>query len=41
MGFTDFHVKSSYSHAPGVGTDIIGPGEAVFTIKCGKNKEFR
>ena len=24
------HIKASYSHDPRVGTDIIGPGEAVF-----------
>ena len=33
-GFFDvFHIKSSYSHEPRVGTDIIGPGEAGFAIR--------
>ena len=27
-----FHIKTSYSHDPRVGTHIIGPGETVFAI---------
>ena len=36
--FGIFHMKSSYSHEPGVGTDTTGPGEAVFTTRRGKFK---
>ena len=36
-GFLDIlHIRSSYSHDPRVGTDTIGPGEAVFTIRRAK-----
>ena len=36
-----FHVKSSYSHEPGVGTGTTGPGEAVFAIRIVKFKELQ
>ncbi len=34
------HTKSQYLHAPRVGTDIIGPGEAVFAVRCMKFKQI-
>ena len=40
FGLIIFHIKSSYSHDPRVGTDIIGPGEALFAFRGKEFKEF-
>ena len=39
--FGIFHIKSSYLHEHGVGTDTTGPGEAVFATSRRKFKAVK